>query len=93
MTEATITDINEYRARKVGSAKFAYFSDWTDDMIRTRHKLLGFIENGNTELIDMRQAAVRAVFPDGYDPGSHPGDNIDAVYAEGVRRGVFVTSA
>jgi len=91
---AIITDINEYKARKgIGeAAQVDYFSGWSDKSIKARHKMLGFIEKGFTELIDMSQPVPRMSFPNGFDPENHPEDNINAVRAEGVRRGVFVTS-
>lgn len=89
---AIVTDINEYRERKNGVSNIDYFSTWSDRSILARYKLLGFIENGSTDLIDMSKPIPRMSFPDGFDPENHPGENIKAVYAEGVRRGVFVKS-
>jgi hypothetical protein len=91
MADAIITDINEYRAAKVGTTNTA-FVDWSDERITSRHKMLYFIAAGHTDLTDMSAAAVRMTFPNGFDPENHLDDNIDAVYAEGVRRGVFVPS-
>ena len=89
---ATVTDITTYRVRKNGVDNINYFSSWTDKRLKTRHQLLEHIEAGNTDVIDESQALVRAVFPGGFNPDKNPGDNIAAVYAECVRRGVSLAS-
>ncbi len=92
---ATITDINEYRTRKYGMDEVdrtLYFKSWTNDRIQKQYELLEYIRQGLDPLTDMDTPAVRLAFPSGFDPANHPEDNIDTVYAEGVRRGVFVTS-
>ena len=98
----TVTDINEYRARKTNdvneAALIVHFSDWSDTRIKTRYAFLQFVEAGIVDtsgLIkgDPTSGAMNNVsFPNGYDPVNHPEDNIGAVYAEGIRRGVFVVS-
>lgn len=90
--DAIITDINEYRRRKNGATHIDAFAKYSDRSIQTRHRMLKFIEEGHTELTDTSQAVPRMSFPNGFDPENHAEDNINAVYAEGVRRGVFVKS-
>jgi hypothetical protein len=81
-----------YRIRKNGAENIDYFSDWTNKRLTTRHQLLEFVEAGHTDLINDQSEMVKLAFPGGYNPDKNPGDNIAAVYAEGVRRGVFVES-
>jgi hypothetical protein len=89
---ATVTNMKQYRIRKNGAKNINYFSDWSDKRLTTRHKLLEYVEAGHTDLIDDTQDMVKLTFPGGFNPDKNPGDNIAAVYAECVRRGVFVAS-
>jgi hypothetical protein len=82
---AVVTDINEYRRKKEGKNIFA---SWTDDMVRARYKLLVAINEGWDELTDDSNPLVRASFPNGFDPVNHPGENLEAVAAEQLRREV-----
>lgn len=89
---ASVTDIKTYRIRKNGANNIDYFSTWSDARLTSRHELLGFVEAGHQELTDSTSPMVKLAFPGGFNPDKNPGDNIAAVYAECVRRGVYVAS-
>lgn len=84
---AKITDIRTYRARTQPSQ----LEDWSTDRLTKRMRMLQTIENGHPELTEGPLAAMS--FPDGYDPDTHPGENLFTVSEELVRRGVLVPSA
>lgn len=93
---AIITDINEYRTNKqMASALGAvYYSDWTDERLKTRYELLLSIEeNGIEAMGNPEHQMYRLTFPAGYNPEIHPEDNLDMIFEEGQRRGVFPSSA
>ena len=88
MTDATITDITVYRL-----SKGADFSNWNDSRIDSRYNLLKQVEKKGVEVFGEPDNSIfKLAFPDGYDPLNHADDNIDVVYAEGLRRGVFTES-
>ena len=89
---ATVTNINEYKAKKDGTNNIDYFSKWSDWRLSTRQVLLSYVVAGHTDLIDPKAPMVNQLFPGGYDPENNPGDNLAAVRAECERRGVFVKS-
>lgn len=84
MTDAIVTHMSEYRQRK----GVAEFSTWTDHKVETRHELLRMVaKHGGAE-----DPQLSFVFPNGFDPENHAEDNIELVFQEGVRRGVFKIS-
>lgn len=87
MTEAIITDINEYRKSKEGSV----LSKWSDTKLKTRYALLKQIEDGANYLTDSSHPLVVRAFPNGFDPENHPEENIGLVREEAVHRGVTLT--
>lgn len=91
---ATITNIAEFRNGRATdeAARIVYFSDWSDERLIKRRTLLNFIAQGYTEGTDPANPLYTMSFPNGYDPAEHLSENIEAVQAEGVRRGVFVAS-
>jgi len=90
MTLATVTDINEYRARKgVTDGTLAeFFAGWSDERLQTRYTLLKNIEDGNDPYVFSGHPVVKVAFPNGFDPASHTEDSILAIRTEAVRRGV-----
>lgn len=86
---AEVIDMAEYRLRKVDTTKL--FEGWTSDRLEKHFRVLKHIENGNTDVIDMRYSMVRVLFPTGFDPEANPHDNIALVRREGERRGVSAT--
>lgn len=89
-----VVDINEYRKQMATATggEPHFFRNWSDHMLKTRYKVLAFIEGGATELVDMTQAIPRMAFPNGYDPDNHLSDNIKAIERECDRRGVRLPS-
>ena len=69
--------------------KAQYFLPWGTDRLRTRAKLLGYIEAGDVKLTRGPLAAMS--FPDGFDPVAHPGENLADVLFELNHRGVTVS--
>lgn len=90
MTDAKITDLAEYRARRNGVNEQAYFATWSDRHIWTRQNMLVLMKRDG---VDPADPAFKFVFKDGYDPVNHLGDNLEALQREAARRGVEVTSA
>lgn len=87
MTEAIVTDLAEYRARKEGSPLQSY----SDAKLQTRYTVLEHVENGADYLTRQDNALSRMQWPRGFDPERHPEDNIDAVRLEAAKRGVTLT--
>lgn len=85
MTNANITDINAYRAEHRPLAR------WSDAKLRSRFAVLKQIENGADFLTDIRHPLARRAWPEGFNPGAHPGENIRIVTEEAERRGVTLT--
>lgn len=90
MTDATITDLTEYRLSKKAEA----FSEWSDSRVKARVGLLQVIaKSGLSAFGDTGPKSMFALaFPNGFDPLNHPEDNLKAVTVEGVRRGVLSES-
>jgi hypothetical protein len=88
MTDAIITDLAQFRARKQGPTGTPLRS-WSDAKLQSRYKVLWYIEQGFVALKTGPLAAIQ--WPDGFDPENHPGENIELVRAEAETRGVTLT--
>lgn len=87
MTDAIITDINEFRNRKANPV----LSGWSDRKLQTRFAVLQHVENGADYLVDQSNPMVRTMFPNGFNPDTDPTHNIHQIQAEADRRGVKLT--
>lgn len=81
---SNVTDIKPYQDRKV-------LERMGDDRIRSRYNFLHSVRDMGPDYDPNKDGQIKDLFPRGFDPENHPEDNIDAIFAEGVRRGVFVS--
>jgi len=86
MADAIITDMAIYREKKLGKT----LPHLTDEQVKTRYSLVKQIESGADFSDATASRLMKVVFPNGYDPNNHPEDNGNVLWAEGIRRGVFV---
>lgn len=86
---AIVTDLDEYRARKMQDAAVSVaLSGLTDRQVTTRIVVMDKVLKGDIVLDTVPSFVYDNIFPKGYDPANHPEDNLAALRNEATRRGL-----